>query len=64
MKWASAYFVGYVLLVIGVIAALVKTGVLDDVSPAWIGIGGLILVGIGVMISIANSGKKESISIE
>lgn len=64
MKWAGAYFIGYILLVAGILAALVKTGLLQGVSPIWIAIAALILLGVGVMISIANSGKKESISIE
>jgi hypothetical protein len=64
MKWAGAYFIGYVLLILGLVAALVKTGVLAGVSPAWIAIGAIVLLGVGVMISITNSGRKESISIE
>jgi predicted signal transduction protein with EAL and GGDEF domain len=64
MKWAGAYFLGYFLLIAGIVAALAKAGVLSGVSPAWIAIGVVILLGLGVMVSVANSGRKESISIE
>ncbi|MEO8195786.1 MAG: hypothetical protein ABI689_03605 [Thermoanaerobaculia bacterium] len=64
MKWASAYLVGYVLLMAGIVAALWKIGLLDNVSPAWVVIGVVILLGVGVMVSVANSGTKESISID
>ena len=52
------------MLIAGIVWALAKTGLLNGVSPAWIAIGVLIVLGLGVMVSVANSGKKESISIE
>ena len=64
MKWAGMYLVGYVLLMLGVFAALWKLGVLANVETIWIVIGVLIATGVGVMISVANSGVKENISID
>ena len=64
MKWTLAYFVGYVLFLGGVIAALAKAGVLARIGAAWTAIGIVILLGIGVMVAVANSGRKESIQIE
>ena len=64
MKWAGMYFVGFVLLIGGVFAALWKLGVLAAVSTTWIVIGVVILMGIGLMISVANSGTKENIQID
>lgn len=64
MRWAGAYLFGYILLIAGIVGALAKLGFLKDLSPAWIAIGVMIMLGLGVMISVANSGKKESISIE
>jgi len=64
MKWAMTYFVGFVILIGGVLAALWKLGVLQSVDPVWIGIGVVILLGIGIMISVANSGSKENIQID
>jgi hypothetical protein len=64
MKWASMYFVGFLLLIGGSIAALWKLGILQHIETAWIVIGAVILVGIGIMVSVANSGTKENIQID
>src|SRR5258708_2633252 len=64
MKWAGMYLVGFVLLVGGILAALWKLGLLADVSTTWASIGVLILIGIGIMISVAHSGTKENIQID
>jgi hypothetical protein len=64
MKWAGMYFVGFVILIGGVFAALWKLGVLQHIDPTWIAIGIAILIGIGLMISVANSGSKENIQID
>ncbi len=58
------YFVGFLLLVGGVLAALWKTGVLERIGTVWTLIGLLIMVGIGVMFAVANSGTKENIQID
>ena len=64
MKWASMYFVGFVILIGGGLAALWKLGVLQNVETSWILIGVSILIGLGIMISVANSGTKENIQID
>ncbi len=64
MKWAGLYFLGFAILIGGVLAALWKLGVLQNVSGTWIAIGVAILVGVGLMISVANSGSKENIQID
>ena len=64
MKWAAMYFVGFVLLIGGVLAALWKLGILENVETAWIVIGVMIVAGIGIMISIANSGTRQNIEID
>ncbi len=64
MKWMGTFFLGYVLLLAGILAALWKFGVLANVSGIWIGIGALIAVGIGLMAAVANSGRKETIQID
>jgi hypothetical protein len=64
MKWAGMYFVGFVILVGGVLAALWKLGILQHIETTWIVIGVVILLGMGVMISVANSGSKENIQID
>jgi len=64
MKWAGMYFVGFLLLVVGALAALWKTGVLERIGTVWTLIGLVSLVGIGVMFAVANSGTKENIQID
>ena len=64
MKWAGMYFVGFVLLVGGILAALWQLGFLASISPTWAMIGIAIIFGIGIMISVANSGTKENIQID
>jgi len=64
MKWAGMYFVGFALLVGGVLAALWKLGILQNIETTWIVIGVVILAGIGIMIAVANSGVKENIQID
>jgi hypothetical protein len=64
MKWAGMYFFGFVILVGGVVAALWKLGVLARIGTAWTVIGLAIVIGLGIMIAVANSGIKENIQID
>jgi hypothetical protein len=64
MKWAGMYFVGFVILIGGIFAALWKLGVLQHIETTWIVIGVAVLMGMGIMISVANSGSKENIQID
>ena len=64
MKWAGMYFFGFVLLIGGVLAALWKLGILQNIETTWIVIGVVILAGVGIMFSIANSGTKQNIEID
>jgi hypothetical protein len=64
MKWAGMYFFGFVLLIGGVLAALWKLGLLQNIDNTWIVIGVVILAGLGIMVSIANSGTKQNIEID
>ncbi len=52
MRFINMYLVGYVVLVIGVILAMWKAGVLHQVAPAWIGIGLVVAIGLGIMLSV------------
>ena len=64
MKWAGMYLFGFVVLVGGLLAALWKLGILQSIGVAWTLIGVAIVIGIGIMISVANSGRKENIEID
>jgi len=63
MKWAGMYLLGFVVLVGGLLAALWKLGILQSIGVAWTLIGVAIVIGLGIMISVANSGRKENIEI-
>jgi hypothetical protein len=64
MKWAGMYFFGFALLIGGGLAALWKLGLLQNVETSWIVIGVVILVGVGIMASIAHSGSRQNIEID
>jgi hypothetical protein len=54
MRFIHLFLFGYVVLILGIGLALWQTGVLARVSPIWIGIGGLVAVGIGIMMSVSS----------
>ena len=64
MKWAGMYLVGFVILIGGIMAALWKMGVLQRIGTVWTLIGFAMLIGIGIMVSVAHSGNKENIQID
>jgi len=64
MKWTGMYLLGYVILIIGILAALWKLKVLASIGPVWTVIGVVILIGIGIMVSVSNSGSKKNIEID
>ncbi len=64
MKWTGIYFLGFVIVIGGVLAALWKAGVLERIGSTWTIIGVVIAIGIGIMIAVANSGRKENIHID
>jgi len=64
MKWIGVYLVGYVLLIVALVLALWKTGVLASIGPFWVGVGLLAAIGLGIIVAVANSGRKESVEID
>jgi hypothetical protein len=52
------------LLIGGVLAALWQLGILQNIETTWIVIGIVILAGVGIMVSIANSGTRQNIEID
>jgi len=64
MKWTGLYLLGFVILLGGLLAALWKLGILATIGTTWTLIGVVIAIGLGIMISVSNSGTKESIEID
>jgi hypothetical protein len=56
VRFIHLYLVGYFILVLGLAIALWQTGVLGHVAPVWIGVGALVAIGLGIMLSVS-SGK-------
>ena len=56
MRFVHLYLIGYAILVLGGLAALWKSGILQQVSATWITIGVVIAAGLGVMLA-ATAGK-------
>ena len=64
MKWIGVYLAGYVLLLIAVLLSLWKTGLLASIGSFWVGVGLLAAIGLGIIVAVANSGRKESVEID
>lgn len=64
MKWTGMYLLGFVILISGLLAALWKLGVLASIGPTWTLIGVVIVLGLGIMVAVSNSGTKENIEID
>jgi hypothetical protein len=58
MRFIHLFLVGYFILVLGIGLALWQTGVLSHIAPIWLGIGVLVAVGLGIMLSVS-SGKPD-----
>jgi hypothetical protein len=56
--------VGYAIVLAGLVAALWKLGMIERIGPEWTVIGVVIAVGLGFMVSVANSGNKETVEID
>ncbi len=64
MKWMAVYLLGYVLLIGGALLALWKTGVLASIGPFWVGVGILVALGVGIMLAVGGSGRKENVTMD
>jgi hypothetical protein len=64
MKRTGIYLIGYVVLMLGVLAALWKMGVLARIGAIWTVIGIVILIGFGIMIAVSEGGAKGNIEID
>ena len=64
MRFIHLFLVGYFILVVGIGLALWQTGVLSRIAPIWIGIGALVAIGMGIMLSVASGKPTISEEIE
>ena len=54
MRFIHLYLVGYFVLAIGAGLALWQAGVIQHVSPVWLGISALIVVGLGIVLAVTS----------
>ena len=64
MKWTRLYLLGYAIFVLGVVAALWKAGVLDQIGAGWTAIGLVIAIGLGIIFAVTGSGTKQTIEVD
>ena len=64
MRFIHLFLVCYFILVVGIGLALWQTGVLSRVAPIWIGIGVLVAIGMGIMLSVVSGRLAISEEIE
>ena len=58
MRFVNVYLIGYFVLVLGALLALWYGGALRQISAAWILIGLVLAIGLGIMLAIS-AGKPE-----
>jgi hypothetical protein len=56
MRFIHLFLVGYFIVIVGIGLALYQTGILSRIAPIWIGVGALVAIGVGIMMSVS-SGK-------
>jgi len=54
MRFIHLYLIGYFVLVIGAGLALWEAGVLHRISPIWVLIGSLIVIGLGLLLAVTS----------
>lgn len=64
MKWTGVYLLGFLILSGGVFAALWKIGVLASMGTFWTGVTVVMVIGLGMILAVGNSGVKENIQID
>jgi len=59
MNRMAVFFIGYLIVVIGIVAALWHGGILERIGTTWTGIGVLIALGLGIMFAVSSGGSKQ-----
>jgi hypothetical protein len=63
LRFVHLYLLGYFLLVIGAGLALWQAGILARISPTWLGIAAIIVIGLGILLA-ATSTRPTTITRE
>jgi hypothetical protein len=54
MRFIHLYLIGYFVLVVGACLALWQAGILARISPTWLAIAALIVVGLGLILAVSS----------
>ncbi len=54
MRFIHIYLIGYFLVVLGAALALWRAGVLTRISPSWLLVSALIVVGLGLLLAVVS----------
>ncbi len=54
MRFIHLYLIGYFVVILGAALALWKAGVLQRISPTWLLIAAIIVVGLGILLAITS----------
>ena len=60
MKWVTIYFGGYTIVIIGIVAAMYKAGIVERIGWGWVGIGLIIALGLGLIFTVKVAAPKRS----
>jgi len=52
MRFIHLYLIGYFVLVVGAMLALWQAGIIARISGAWVAIGMVVAVGLGIMLAV------------
>jgi hypothetical protein len=63
MKFINMYFVGYVVLILGLTLGLWQAGILQALAPVWIAVGLIVAIGMGIMLAVS-AGKPPTTTIQ
>ncbi|HZI95508.1 MAG TPA: hypothetical protein VFE84_14775 [Patescibacteria group bacterium] len=63
MKWLNIYLLGYLIFLGGVVAAMWKLKIIEQIGAGWTIIGLVIAIGLGIMIGVGTAGSKGDIQI-
>jgi len=63
VKFVNMYFVGYVVLIVGLMLGLWQAGILQALAPVWIAIGLVVAIGLGIMLAVS-AGKPPTTTIQ
>jgi hypothetical protein len=55
MRFIHLYLIGYFVLIVGALLALWHAGALARLSAAWIVIGLIIALGLGIMLAVTSA---------